>query len=130
MFFLLFQLALIDTAQRAMSMPPARTVRVVGIQHTFQLGNAERADGPWRTIYARFEALYDATHGQLRLTTQPLSAGFGGPQVAVLSDTVLETNGRGGSAISYEDWSDRINASPERALALAAASPTLHVVGT
>jgi hypothetical protein len=122
--------ALIDSAQRAMSMAPARTVRIVGIQHTFLLGNAERADGPWRTLYARFDASYDAAHGQLHLTTQPLSAGFGGPQVAVLSDSVMAVNGSGGSAIAYEDWMDRINASPERALALAAASPSLHVVGT
>lgn len=113
-----------------MSMAPARTVRVVGIQHTFILGNAERADGPWRTIYARFDAAYDAAHGQLHLTTQPLSLGVGGPQVAVLSDSVMAVNGKGGSAISYEDWIDRINASPERALALAAASPGARVVGT
>lgn len=130
MLFLLLQLALVDSAQRAMSMAPARAVRMVGIQHTFLLGNAERADGPWRTLYARFEASVDAAHGQLRLTTQPLSVGFGGPQVAVLTDSVMAVNGNGGSAISYEDWIDRINASPERALALAAASPSLRVVGT
>jgi hypothetical protein len=123
---LLLQLALIDSARHAMGPEPTRTVRIVAIQHTFQLGNAERAEGPWRTIYARFTALYDAANGKLRLTTQPLSAGFGGQQLAVLSDSVMA----GGSAISYEDWIDRINASPERALALAAASPSLRVVGT
>lgn len=126
MLSLLLQLALIDSAQHAMGSEPTHSIRVVGIQHTFMLGNAERAEGPWRTIYARFSALYDASRGQLRLTTQPLSAGFGGPSVAVLSDSVMA----GGSATSYEDWIDRINASPERALALAAASPSLRVVGT
>ncbi|HZS57940.1 MAG TPA: hypothetical protein VFA43_01630 [Gemmatimonadaceae bacterium] len=130
MLLLCLQLALIDSAQHAMHMAPARTVRVVGIQHTFLLGNAERADGPWRTLYARFEAQYDAAHGQVRIATQPLSVGFGGTQVAVISDSVMAVNGSGGSATSYEDWIDRINASPERALALAAASPGLRVVGT
>jgi hypothetical protein len=130
MLFLCLQLALIDSAQHAMHMVPARTVRVVGIQHTWILGNAERADGPWRTIYARFEAQYDAAHGQVRLSTQPLSIGLGGPQVAVLSDSVMAVNDNGGSATSYEDWTDRINASPERALALAAAASGLHVTGT
>jgi hypothetical protein len=125
MLSLLLQLALIDSAQHAMGPEPARTVRIAGIQHTFQLGNAERAEGPWRTIYARFTAMYDAARGQLRLTTQPLSAGFGGQQVAVLSDSVMA----GGSVVSYEDWTDRMNASPERALALAAASPSLHLAG-
>jgi len=123
---LLLQLALIDSARHAMGPEPTRTVRVVAIQHTFVLGNAERAEGPWRTIYARFSALYDAADGRLRLTTRPLSTGVGGQQVAVLSDSVMA----GGSAASYEDWLDRINASPERALALAAASSNLHVVGT
>jgi hypothetical protein len=126
MLCLLLQLALVDSARHAMGPEPARTVRIVGIQHTFLLGNAERADGPWRTFYARFAALYDAADGHLRLTSQPLSAGFGGQQVAVLSDSVMAS----GSASSYEDWMDRINASPERALALAAASPSLRIVGT
>ena len=122
--------ALIDSAQHAMSMAPAHAVRVVGIQHTFLLGNAERADGPWRTIYTRFTAVYDAEHGRLRLTTDPLSAGFGTAFVSMLSDTVMEIDGKGGVASSFEDWIDRINASPERALAMAAASPSLRVVGT
>jgi hypothetical protein len=127
MLLLLLQLALVDSARHAMGPEPTRTVRIVGIQHTFLLGNAERADGPWRTIYARFAALYDATEGHLRLTSQPLSIGFGGSQqIAVLSDSVMA----GGSASAYEDWTDRINALPERALALAAASPSLRVVGT
>ena len=126
MLCLLLQLALVDSARHAMGPEPTHAVRIVGIQHTFMLGNAERAEGPWRTIYARFAALYDAAEGHLRLTSQPLSAGFGGPSVAILSDSVMA----GGSATSYEDWLDRINASPERALALAAVSPSLHVVGT
>jgi len=125
MLCLLLQLALVDSARHAMGPEPTHAVRIVGIQHTFLLGNAERADGPWRTLYARFAAVYDATEGHLRLTSQPLSAGFAGPSVAILSDSVMA----GGSATSYEDWLDRINASPERALALAAASPSLRLAG-
>jgi hypothetical protein len=106
-----------------------RAIRVVGIQHTFLLGNAERAEGPWRTLYARFNALCDPADNRLRVTTQPLSVGFGGTAVAVLSDSVLAVNGGGGSVISYEDWIDRMNASPERALMLAAASANPRVAG-
>jgi hypothetical protein len=126
--------ALVDTALGAMGgqldVRAIRAVRIVGIQHTFVLGNAERAEGPWRTVYARFNALCDPADNALRLTAQPLSAGFGsGPSVTVISDSVQAINGRGGSVTSYEDWIDRMNASPERALVLAAASPSLRIVG-
>lgn len=118
--------ALVDSGMRAMHMAPLHSIRVVGIQHTFMLGNAERADGPWRTIYARFTELAEPAENRVRLAIQPLSAGYGGPSVVILTDSIMA----GGSRTSYEDWIDRINASPERALALAAASPSLRLVGT
>lgn len=117
--------ALVDSGLRAMHMAPFHSIRVVGIQHTFMLGNAERADGPWRTIYARFTELAEPAENRVRLSIQPLSAGFGGPQNIVLTDSVMI----GGSRSAYEDWIDRMNASPERVLVLATTSPGLRWVG-
>jgi hypothetical protein len=127
--------ALVDTAiaamQRTTALREARSLRLVGIQHEFILGNAERAEGPWRTSYSQFSELRDLTAPALRRTEQGLSAsGAKSPdRVTVLTDSVvaLMSGGRqfGSSHAAYEDWIDRIDGSPERALLIASASHAL-----
>src|SRR6185312_9231914 len=42
------------------------TLRLVGIQHEYMLGNAERAEGRWRAFYARFSELRDEGSPRMR----------------------------------------------------------------
>jgi hypothetical protein len=57
--------ALVDSAiaamQRTTSLHAARSLRLVGMQHEFMLGNAERSEGPWRVTYSQFSELRDLT---------------------------------------------------------------------
>ncbi len=113
----------------------AHSLRIGGIEHVFVLGNAERAEGPWRVIYSRFAELRDLDAIRLRRTVTPLSGGGGaGAQVIVLTDSVMAvtTNGAqsGGSPISVDDVLDRLSGAPDRALLLAAASTRLRYDGT
>jgi hypothetical protein len=127
--------ALVDLGARVMGGPTSlasiRTIRLAGIQHEFLLGNAERADGPWRTLYSRFTELRQPDANRMRRTGQALSAGTPS-SVIVVDDTalalVIGSGQRGGPAAAYEDALDRLNASPERALVLAAAAPALRWV--
>lgn len=132
--------ALVDSAiaamQRTASLRDVRAIRLAGIQHDFILGNAERAEGPWRVQYTVFTELRDAQTGASRRTERGISpTGTLSPdRVTILSDSVvaLAANGRvtGAAHSSFEDIIDRIDGSPERALALAAASPSLRLDGT
>jgi hypothetical protein len=108
------------------------TLRVVGIQHEFMLGNAERSEGPWRTSYTRFSELRDMNASRLRRTEQPLRAdgSTSRERTIVLTDSVVAivANGRetGASHGTFEDLIDRVDDSPARAIRLAAASPALR----
>jgi len=126
--------ALVDSAiaamQRTTSLRGVRSIRLTGIQHDYMLGNAERAEGPWRVQYSTFSELRDASSGAMRRTEQTLTgAGKGPDRVTVLTDSIVaaRVGGRevGGSHGAFEDIIDRIDGSPERALLLAAASKSL-----
>jgi hypothetical protein len=126
--------ALVDSAiaamQRTVVLRDVRSIRLSGIQHDYLLGNAERAEGPWRVQYSTFNELRDASSGAMRRTEQTLSiAGKSPDRVTVLADSVVASRvgGReiGGSHGTFEDIIDRIDGSPERALLLAAASKSL-----
>jgi hypothetical protein len=127
--------ALVDSAIVAMRHTAPRadapSVRLTGVDHSWMLGNAERAEGPWRVTYAQFQELYDAAGGALRRTERAVrpDGGTAPERVTILADTVAGTfvGGRfaGGSRATYEDLIDRVDGLPSRALRLAAASPTL-----
>ncbi|MEO8620333.1 MAG: hypothetical protein ABI625_04645 [bacterium] len=126
--------ALVDRAiaamQRGQSLRDVRSIRLNGIQHDYLLGNAERAEGPWRVQYSTFSELRDASSGAMRRTDQTLTGAAKGPdRITVLTDSVVaaRVGGRevGGSHGAFEDVIDRIDGSPERALLLAAASKAL-----
>ncbi|HXT17585.1 MAG TPA: hypothetical protein VN706_18225 [Gemmatimonadaceae bacterium] len=108
------------------------SVTLTGIEHTWILGNAERAEGPWRVAYARFSELYDVAGGRLRRTDQSIRPGAatGPDRVTILTDSVLVVlaNGAyaGGSHGTFEDYIDRVDGEPERVLQLAAASTELR----
>ena len=110
----------------------AGMLRIVGIQHEFMLGNAERAEGPWRTFYTRFSELRDMHAARLRRTEQPLRPDGSRPpkRTIVLTDSVVAilAGGRetGASHGTFEDLIDRVDDSPARALQLAAASRALR----
>ena len=108
-----------------------QAIRVSGIEHTWVLGNAERAEGPWRVAYAQIAELYDPANGRLRRAERAIRADGGAApeRVTLLTDSVAVAlvNGRyaGGSHGTYEDIIDRVDGMPLRALRLADESPHL-----
>lgn len=132
--------ALVDSAiaamQRTASLKSFHALRLVGIQHEFALGNAERAEGPWRVTYSQFSELRDLDAPRMRRTEQGLAANGNksGDRITTITDSVVAfmANGRqnGGSRSAYEDLIDRIAGSPERVLTVAAASSRLKYDGT
>jgi glyoxylase-like metal-dependent hydrolase (beta-lactamase superfamily II) len=129
--------ALVESAvtamQRTASLRDVRSLRVAGIQHDFILGNAERAEGPWRVQYSVFSELHDLQSGAMRRTERGVGAtgNLTTDRVTILADSVAGYyfNGRstGASQAVFEDIIDRIDGSPIRALTLAAASPALKL---
>jgi hypothetical protein len=127
--------ALVDSAiaamQRTTSLKTFHSIRLVGMQHEFVLGNAERAEGPWRTLYAQFAELRDIDAPALRRTEWGfLPTGTKGvDRVTTVVDSVAagSVNGRqtGISHAFFEDMIDRIDGSPERVLTLARNSSQL-----
>jgi hypothetical protein len=127
--------ALVDSALAAIrnraAAPSIESVRLTGIDHTWILGNAERAEGPWRALYAQFSELYDPVHGSLRRTSVilPADANAKSDHVTILTDSVAGVFDGGrftaGSHGLYEDVIDRVDGLPLRALELAAASSRL-----
>jgi hypothetical protein len=131
--------ALVDSAIVAMqhtgSLRDQRSLRLIGIQHDYVLGNAERPEGPWRVSYSIFDELRDLATGATRRTERAVDgAGVSaGVRVTVLADSVIafQLAGREFGAHSYyEDMIDRIDGSPARALRLASESGALAYVGT
>jgi hypothetical protein len=132
--------ALVDGAilamQRTAALRDQHSIRLVGIQHDYILGNAERAEGPWRVSYSIFNELRDATSGTLRRTERAVSGGgvSNSDRVTLLADSVVayQFAGRetGGAHSAYEDIIDRVDGSPERALRLASGSSALAYDGT
>lgn len=127
--------ALVDSAlvavQRTSRLQDARSLRMVGIQHEFMFGNAERAEGPWRVFYSQFSELRDLEGSRMRRTEWGLSASGtkSGDRVTILTDSVVAamSAGRqsGMSRAFFEDMIDGIDGSPHRALLLARASTGL-----
>src|SRR5690349_2352260 len=87
--------ALVDSAiaamQRGSSLAAVRGVRLVGIDHSWMLGNAERAEGPWRVSYSQFTELYDPRDGGLRRTSRALlpAGGVDAERVTIVTDSVI-----------------------------------------
>jgi hypothetical protein len=130
--------ALVDGSIRALrhtASAAAKSVRLTGIEHTWILGNAERAEGPWRVTRAQFVELYDVAHARLRRTEHALSGSgtASTPRILIVTDSVevSTVDGRyaGGSRGGYEDFIDRVDGSPVRVLELAAASGALGYAG-
>jgi hypothetical protein len=121
--------------QRAGSLHDVRSLRLTGIQHDFLLGNAERAEGPWRTSYSTFTELRDAATGATRRTERGVSAtgSSSGDRITILADTFVayQFGGRetAASRSVFDDMIDRIDGSPDRALRLASASTRLAYAG-
>ena len=126
--------ALVSEAVAAMGIgrQPVGTLRLIGIQHDFMLGNAERAEGPWRVFYSHFSELRDVGAPRMRRTDHAFRADGSEAQerIIILTDSVLasRTGGRetGASRGTFEDWIDRVELSPDRALRLASGSATLR----
>lgn len=124
--------AAIHTVQGRGSLNALRSLRAVGIQHEFILGNAERADGPWRTAYTKFVELRTLGEDRMRRTDQsvPANGSAGANRVFILTDSVVTLSAgsrqTGLSPGVYEDLVDHLENSPERALLLASVSPRLR----
>jgi len=128
--------ALVDSAiaavQRSTSLNSFHSLRLVGMQHEFLLGNAERSEGPWRTSYAQFTELRDIDSPSLRRAEFGLSPNGtrSAERVTTLTDSVIAgtVNGRqtGMSHAFFEDMIDRVDGSPERVLTLARNSRQLR----
>jgi hypothetical protein len=125
----------IAAMQRTASLRDLRTVRLKGLQHEYVLGNAERAEGPWRVVYTQFEELRDVSAPAFRRTERSVSpsATFSTERVSILIDSVVAQSAGGRTAAAtagaFEDAIDRVDGSPERALLLASASAALKTDG-
>ena len=129
--------ALVDSAiasvQRTTSLTSFHSLKLVGIQHEWVLGNAERAEGPWRVTYSHFTEVHDLDGPSLRRTERAVlpTGVMSAERVSILADSVMATaaNGRqaGASHAFFEDVIDRVDGSPIRALRLASASPSLRM---
>jgi hypothetical protein len=124
----------IAAVQGTASLADVHSVRIDGIQHEFLLGNAERAEGPFRVLYTSFSELRDLDNSRMRRTDRGVSSVFSPERVTVITDSVMaiRTGGRetGTSPGTFETMIDRTDASPERALRLAQASAGLKWEGT
>lgn len=126
----------IGAMQRTTSLRDAASIRLAGIQHEYILGNAERAEGPWRVQYSVFGETRHLRAIASRRTDRFMSAAgtLSADRVSILRDSVTVSVAAGrevaGSSASFEDAIDRIDGSPERALLLAAGSPKLSLAGT
>ncbi|HWH50004.1 MAG TPA: hypothetical protein VN651_00550 [Gemmatimonadaceae bacterium] len=122
-------------ALRNGSATSAASIRLRGIEHSWIIGNAERAEGPWRAAYARFVELYDDQNGRMRRTDRSIPADtVAAPErITILTDTVAVVTVRdryaGGSHGTFEDLIDRVDGSPLRALRLAEGSTRLRYDG-
>ena len=113
----------------------ARSLHVSGIEHFLVLGNAERAEGPWRVLYMQFAELRDLSDLRLRRNVTPLGTRTAQPPATLLvSDSVAAVRAgdrqTGATRSTVEDALDRMGASPDRALSLAAAASDLRSEGT
>jgi hypothetical protein len=114
--------------------PSSGTLQLSGIQQSYMLGNAERAEGPWRAFYTRFTELRDEGSPRLRRTEIVLApdGSAAPPRTFVLADSVAAVitgaSEVGLSRGTYEDMIDGVEFSPDWALRLAAATPGLHWV--
>ncbi len=122
-------------AMGGITLQRARALRVAGIEHLFALGNAERAEGPWRVVYTRFTELRDLSQFRIRRSVTPLGARNAQPPATlVVSDSVaavrMGDRQTGAAPSTVEDALDRVGASPERVLSLAAAASDLRSDGT
>jgi hypothetical protein len=129
--------ALVDSAiaavERSTPSSSYHTLKLVGIQHDWVLGNAERAEGPWRVSYSHFTELHDLDRPGLRRTERGISptGAMSTDRVSILSDSVMAfvVNGKetGSSHAFYEDVIDRLDGSPIRALRLASSTTSLKL---
>ena len=129
--------ALVDSAiaavQRSTSLAGFHSLKLVGIQHEWVLGNAERAEGPWRVTYSHFTELHDLDGPSLRRTERAVlpTGAMSAERVSILADSVMATvtNGKqaGASHAFFEDVIDRLDGSPIRALRLASTSSGLKL---
>jgi hypothetical protein len=118
---------------------PLRSVRIEGMQHEYLVGNAERAEGPWRTTYSRFaelrdlSVLWDPGANRVRFTSSLTSSFRTTPfeSATILRDSIvgMESAGRraAGRPTQWEDMSDRADMAPERALQLAMRAASLRL---
>ena len=104
----------------------AGAVRTGGVQHDYVLGNAERAEGPWRVLYVRFNELRPTGVSRLRRVESPLTAANAPDRVTVLTDSVMAMmiagNTIAGFPANYDDLLSQVASAPDVALRLAAAS--------
>ena len=130
---------LIDSSIAAMSgsvrLAELRSLRIQGFQHEYLLGNAERAEGPFRVNYGTFDELRELIGARIRRTESARNywQPEGSEWTSVLDDSVLAVRRgereMGSSPSAYDDLAERLDASPERALLLASRATALRNEG-
>ena len=129
--------ALIDSAISAMGgmarLRAVHSIRIDGAQHDYLAGNSERADGPWKTVYTRYDQLSDMVGGRIRRTSSGTSEfnPVATQATLIFTDSVASVVPAGGKESAaqptqYVDASDRLDSDPVRAVMLALAAPDLR----
>lgn len=129
--------ALVDSAIVAMGgmerLRAVRSIRVEGAQHEYLAGNAERADGPWKTYYTHYTQLTDFKNLRIRRNSTGTFVFSPVPRVAtlIISDSAAALIGASGKPVAaqssqYVDATDRMDADPIRAVQLASVASDLR----
>lgn len=110
----------------------AAAVRTTGVMHEYMLGNAERAEGPWRVFYSRINELRPTAGGRLRRTAIVLGPAANSPErVTVLTDSVVTTKAGSTEAplppMFHDDLASYVEMQPDRALQLAMAASAVQL---
>jgi len=108
-----------------------QAVRTQGIQHEYALGNAERAEGPWRVLYTRFNEVRPWQGSSLRRSETPVGAPPNIPErVTLVTDSVTAFKTPAGEVASlpmiHDDLQAYLTMLPDRALHLATSGTALR----
>lgn len=110
----------------------ARAVRTTGVMHEYMLGNAERAEGPFRVFHSRINELRATDGTRLRRTEVSLGPTANSPErITLLTDSVVTlrsgANEMPATPMFHDDLLAQVEMAPDQALRLASAASDLRL---
>lgn len=120
------------TAMGGEAVSAARAVRTTGVMHEYMLGNAERAEGPFRVFHARINELRATDGTRLRRTEVSLGPTANAPErITILTDSVVTfragANETPLTPMFHDDLLAQVEMAPDQALRLASVASDLRL---